>query len=144
MIARIVRSAVVAAETASVWRVVRDFNGLATWHPLVADSQIEAQLAPDQLGCVRNYGRHDKLRIREQLLALDDLKHTCTYSLLDPPIPVRNYWARMELFSVTEGGHTFVRWTAEFECAAELERELTRGIGEVFASGLDSLRKHFG
>jgi hypothetical protein len=144
MIARIDRSAVVATAPQAVWHAIRDFNGLPSWHPLVADSRVEEHLASDQVGCIRNYGRHDKLRIREQLLALDDLRHSCAYSLIDPPIPVRNYWARIDLLPVTETGHTFVRWTAEFECAHEMEQELTQGIGQVFALGLESLRKRFG
>ncbi|MDF3292645.1 SRPBCC family protein [Streptomyces sp. RB6PN23] len=46
-------SAVVPAQVAKVWCVVRDFGGLAIWQPAVADCVLSDVQAPDRVGCVR-------------------------------------------------------------------------------------------
>ena len=65
-------SAVIDAAADTVWRTVRDFNGLPDWHPIVAGSRIEEGRPSDQIGCVRAFQLHDGSSIREQLLALSD------------------------------------------------------------------------
>ena len=52
---RIYTSSVIDAPADSVWGVIRDFNALHLWHPLIADSRIENGLASDKVGCVRNF-----------------------------------------------------------------------------------------
>ncbi|HVL73621.1 MAG TPA: SRPBCC family protein, partial [Beijerinckiaceae bacterium] len=40
-------SAIVDAPVETVWALVRDFNGLPTWHPAIARSEIEDGLDSD-------------------------------------------------------------------------------------------------
>ena len=44
------RSAVVDAPIEAVWRLLRDFNSHAEWHPAIAASRIEAGEASDVAG----------------------------------------------------------------------------------------------
>jgi hypothetical protein len=69
---RVYSSSVIDAPADRVWEVVRDFNGLPDWHPLIADSRIEGGLAADRVGCIRNFRTRDGGLIREQLLTLSD------------------------------------------------------------------------
>ncbi|MCA7119223.1 MAG: SRPBCC family protein [Acidibrevibacterium sp.] len=59
-------SAVIPAPAAEVWRVVRNFNALPDWTPFVAESRIEHNAPPDQIGCIRNFRLRDGGVIREQ------------------------------------------------------------------------------
>lgn len=138
-------STVVQAPAAAVWQVVRDFNGLAGWTPFVADSRIEQGARADQVGCIRNFTLRDGGRIRERLLALSDYDLSCTYAILESPMGVTNYVAKLSLTPITDGNATFAEWQAEFDCAPEREAALVREIGTgVFQAAFNALKQRFG
>jgi hypothetical protein len=128
-----------------VWRDIRDFNGLANWHPSIALSRIENSHPADKVGCVRNFQLKDGGRIREKLLSLSDYDYTCMYAILESPMEVSDYVARLRLLPVTEGNRCFIEWSADFDCPPAKEDELTGIIGDgVFQSGFDALKKRYG
>ena len=55
-------------------------------------------------------------------------------------------WAgSLARIGVSVGDQTFIEWTAEFDCAPEVEEELVTDIGQnVFRGGFESLKRHFG
>lgn len=133
-------SAVIEAPIERVWAVARDFNGHAAWHPFIADSHIEDGLASDTVGCVRNFTLANGAHLRERLLALSDLDHSFAYTILDSPMPIRDYHARFGLKRVTEGDRTFVEWSARFEVAPEDEARIVEQVGRAtFAAGIAAL-----
>ena len=137
-------SAVIDAAADTVWRTVRDFNGLPDWHPIVASSRIEEGRPSDQVGCVRAFQLHDGSSIREQLLALSDYDYSCTYSILESEMGVQNYIATVKLSPITENHSTFAEWSAEFDCEIDRQSELVRTIGtDVFAAGFAALNSKF-
>jgi hypothetical protein len=151
--ARIFASSVLPAPAAKVWARIRDFNGLPSWHPAIAESRIENGEPADKVGCIRDFRlrsiRDFRLRngdrIRECLLGLSDYDMFCTYSILESPMGVENYVATLRLTPITDGDRTFCEWTAEFDCAPERETELVTNIGTgVFQGGFDALKRHFG
>ena len=112
--------------------------------PVAVESRIEAGLAPDTVGCVRNFRLKDGGVIREQLLTLSDYDFQQSYSILESPMGVENYVATLKLTPVTDGGRTFAEWWAEFDCAPESEGELAQGIGQgVFQAAFDALKTAF-
>jgi hypothetical protein len=137
-------STVVNAPAADVWQVVRNFNGLPDWTPFVAESRIEQNARPDQIGCIRNFTLKDGGRIRERLLALSDYDLSCTYSILESPMGVENYVAKLALTPITDGNSTFCEWEAEFDCAPEREAALMQLIGTgVFQTAFNALKTRF-
>ena len=140
--AKVYISSVVNAPAAKVWVRVRDFNGLPTWHPAIAESRIENGEPADKVGCIRDFRLRNGDRIREQLLGLSDYDMFCTYPILESPMPLTDYVATLRLTPVTDGDRTFAEWTAEFECAVEVEADLVSGIGtNVFQAGFDALKR---
>ncbi len=143
--AKIYISSVVSSPAAKVWARVRDFNGLPTWHPGIAESRIENGEPSDKVGCIRELRVRNGDRIREQLLGLSDFDMFCTYSILELPMGVENYVATLRLTPITDGQRTFLEWSAEFDCAPEREAELVGNIGGgVFQGGFDALKRQFG
>lgn len=143
--ARVFVSSVIGGPADQVWTRIRDFNGLPSWHPSIRESQIEGGEPSDKVGCVRDFYLQNGDRIRERLLGLSDYDMFCTYSILESPMPLENYVATIRLTPITDGERTFAEWTAEFDCAAENEADLVNGIGgDVFQTGFDSLKRHFG
>ncbi len=140
---RILRSSVIDHSVDTVWGKIRDFNDLPGWHPAIADSQIEGGLSSDQVGCIRNFNlKDDGGNIREQLLTLSDKEHTCTYSILESPMPVEDYVATLRLIPITDGNRTYIEWSAEFDCPVSEEAAMRELIGDaVFQGGFDALKE---
>jgi hypothetical protein len=141
---KVYRSSVLNAPADRVWGAIRDFNGLPSWHPGIAESRIEQSQPSDKIGCVRNFKLKDGGGIREQLLALSDYDLSCTYSILESPMGVDNYVATFRLIPITDGNKTFIEWEAEFDCAPERSGELVELIGDgVFQGGFEALKGRF-
>src|SRR5206468_8847496 len=97
----------------------------------------------DQVGCVRRFRLRDGNRIREQLLALSDRDHICTYCILDASVPLRRYVATLQLKRVTDGERTFWHWQSTFDAPPGRERELADLVGTgVSESRFDGLRAY--
>jgi hypothetical protein len=137
-------SSVINAPVDTVWAHIRDFNGLPTWHPAIADSVIEDGRAADAVGCVRSFHLADGGHLRERLLSLSDLDRHCTYSILVSPMPVSSYIATLSARPVTDGSRTFVEWTATFDTPPGLEAEWAHIAQGVFQAGFDALKERFG
>ena len=139
---RVYISSVIDAPAARVWERIRDFNGLARWHPAIRDSRIENGEPSDRVGCVRDFHLQNGDRLREKLLGLSDYDMFCTYSIVESPMPLTDYVATLRLTPVTDGDRAFAEWTAEFECAEEEAEGLVTGIGQdVFLAGFSALKR---
>lgn len=139
----VVKSTVLDASTATVWNVLRDFNGHDRWHPAVATSAIERVQAADRIGCVRRFTLKDGSVLREQLLALSDLEQTFSYCLLDTPIPMFNYIAHVRLLPVTDGDRTFWHWESHFTTHPEDGDRITQMVAEdIYQAGFDAIRRY--
>jgi hypothetical protein len=137
-------SSVIRTSIDRVWAVVRDFNAMPSWHPLIARSRIETGAPSDQISCVRNFYLTDGAHIREELTALSDEDFSFGYKILDSDLPLENYKASLSLLPVTDANHTLGVWRATFKCSPELENELIETVGQgVFQAGFDALNSRF-
>lgn len=137
-------SAVIPASVARVWGVIRDFNAMPAWHPLIAESRIETGAPADQIGCVRDFTLTDGSRLREQLLSLSDSEHSFSYSILESELPLRDYVAGVRLRPITDADATYAAWWARFTCPPEREQELIDLVSQqVFQAGFDALKSRF-
>jgi Polyketide cyclase / dehydrase and lipid transport len=142
--AKVYVSCIVSMPADTVWRIVRSFNALPDWTPFVADSRIEQNMSPDQVGCIRCFTLRNGGKFGERLLALADYGMSCAYSNLESPMGVGNYIAKLSLTPVTDGNVTFAAWAADFDAAPERESELVRLIEEdVFQAAFSHLKTRF-
>ncbi|AMH04389.1 SRPBCC family protein [Achromobacter xylosoxidans] len=134
-------SAIVQAPLAKVWPLFRDFNGLAGWHPGIAQSRLEEGGRHDAIGSVRYLSLKPSGFVREQLLMLDDPGTALRYSIIETDLPMRDYVAGVALRAITESGATLVEWWADFrvEDGADLQAVATAVGQGVFAAGLAAL-----
>jgi hypothetical protein len=133
-------SAIIDASLEKVWEVIRDFNALPHWHPLVATSRIEDDRPADAIGCIRNFqvaGSGET--IREQLLALSEVEHFYTYSILESPLPVKDYVATLRLRRITTTGQTFAEWQSKFETPPGDEELGCDLVKNIYEGGLASI-----
>lgn len=141
--AKVFTSSVIDAPTERVWARIRDFNGLPGWHPGFTDSRIENDQPSDRIGCVRVFGLAGGGLLHEQLLALSDVEHFYTYTILSSPLPVWHYQSTIRLLPVTDGARTFIQWSCEFQAQLDDEKPLCDEIAAAYQAGLDALKAHF-
>jgi uncharacterized protein YndB with AHSA1/START domain len=140
--ARAYASTILDAPIETVWATIRDFNGLPSWHPAIARSEIEDGLDADVVGCVRRFWLQDGTMVRERLLHLDDRFTSFSYNFETPAFPVENYRARVRLMPVTKTDQTFAEWEAAFDEAPQDRGKYVEIISNaVFQGGWDALKK---
>lgn len=140
--ARAYASTILDATLPTVWATIRDFNGLPSWHPGIARSEIEDGLDADVVGCVRRFFLQDGTMVRERLLHLCDRTSSFSYNFETPAFPVTNYRARVRLMPVTDTGRTFAEWEATFdERPGEAGKYADMISNGVFQSGWNALKQ---
>ncbi len=133
-------SALIHAPLQEVWARFRDFNGLADWHPGIAQSRLEEGGRHDAVGSVRYLTLKPSGFVRERLLMLDDPGTALRYSIIETDLPMRDYIAGVSLLPVTEGGQTLVQWWADFRVEGAELADVAKAVGQgVFAAGLAAL-----
>ncbi len=137
--AKIAMSTQIAASADKVWDVLKDFNGLPGWLPVVLTSSLEG----DGVGCVRRLGIDGGGEVVERLDASDDAGRTCTYSIIESPFPFSSYQAIM---TVKETGATACEfhWSCEVEPDGASEQEVVGILEGLYNSGFDGLKKALG
>lgn len=144
MTVRVMRSGVIDAPLDAVWALLRDFNGHHRWHPAIASSAMENNDLVDQVGGIRAFRLQDGGFLREQLIALSDREHSLSYCLLEAPVPLHDYVARMALKPVTDGDHTLLVWESSFRPPPAQAAALTRLVSSaIYEAGIAALRAHF-
>ena len=114
-----------------MWRRIGDFQGIAAWHPGVADCTSQ------EGGEVRELALPGGDKVVERCVAETDRSYT--YRILDPgPLPVSDYEAAFVVRD-GEGGGSVVDWRATFQPAGASEDDAVEVIGGIFDSGLDAL-----
>lgn len=128
-------SDVIDAPIEKVWNVMRDFNGMPSYHPAISKSIIEGEDRSDRMGCVRRLTLSDGF-VRERLLCMDDGNYAFTYEIIEGTLPVRGYVAGVRLHRVTAGNRTFAEWWADFQVVGADRDAVIAQIGNnVFAAG---------
>jgi hypothetical protein len=128
-------SDVIDAPIEKVWSIMRDFDGMPSYHPGISKSIIEGGGPSDRVGCVRRLTLGDGF-VRERLLLLDDRNYAFTYEIIEGTLPVRGYVAEVRLRRVTSGNRTFAEWWADFEVVGADRDAMVAQIGNnVFATG---------
>ena len=130
---------VIDAPIERVWGVMRDFNGMPSYHPGIHQSIIEGEGPSDRVGCVRRLTLGAGY-VRERLLCLDDQNYAFTYEIIEGTLPVRGYVAGVRLHRITQGNRTFAEWWADFEVVGADSDAMVAQIGNsVFAAGFKAV-----
>ncbi len=80
--------------------------------------------------------------MKERLEAFDPADRRLQYSILEGPLPVKNYLATVAVRS--EGSATIVDWSSEFEAAGLEDAQVVSILEGVYESGLSGIRSALG
>lgn len=139
------KSTILDAPADAAWEVLRDFNGHARWHPVVAESRSVGNRAADAVGAVRSFRLRSGARLRERLTRLSDAERSFRYLVEESEVPLIDYEAEVALKPVTDGDRTFWRWRSRFRTPAGQEAALAHLVGEeVYEAGFEAVRRLVG
>ncbi|MBT2414685.1 SRPBCC family protein [Streptomyces sp. ISL-12] len=141
--ARTYVSTVVPATAEAVWHLVRPFDGLPSWHPAIASSDLEEGGAASVGALRRLRFAGGDTEVLERLIALDDARRTFTYELVEHPFPVRRSVSTLRVLPVVDTDQAFVEWWAESEENEEDAAGAQALVEELYGSGLAALRERF-
>ena len=122
-----------------VWGLIGDFNGLDRWHPAVEASQLEGE----GIGSVRTMNVVGGVKIVEELKDYQD-GASYSYSILEGPIPVKDYLSKLSVSADVAGTGSVVTWEGTFEADDVPDEIAETAIRDIYLSGLIALEKHFG
>jgi len=132
-------SAVLSAGAAEVWAAISEFGNLAEWHPAAVTSTIETR-GDDTVRVINISGGGV---LTEKLEAHDDGMMSQSYSIVDGPLPVSDYYSTIK---VTDGddGKCTVDWSGKFNADGADDETASKIISGIYTAGLSALEKRFG
>lgn len=130
----------IAAPAAKVWELVRDFGGVTKWGgPALQSCTVEGS----GVGAVRRIGLPGGMTIAERLEAFDDPGRSLSYSIVEGPVPLKNYRSTIRILE--EGaGACRVDWSSTFEPAGASEEQAQGMVRGIYTGGVAGLRKALG
>ena len=141
------KSITIDAPAGKVWKMVKDFNGLNTWHPAVATDEI-VEGKNNAVGAVRVLTLKGGGTIKEKLLVFNSAGRSFKYSIVEGVLPVSDYTS---ILTVKSGGKNkaVVTWSGRFKRknvgdnpgANEDDKTAVDTINGVYQGGLDNLKK---
>ncbi len=123
------------ASPGDVWDLVGDFNSLPEWMPGIASSELR----PGPGGVDRFLTLEDGKELLERLEFLDSSSMEYGYTIIESPLPIADYHARIKVSA--DGGGTTVDYTADFEAVGIPEEEAIGAISGLFQGALEKLRE---
>ena len=137
----------IKASPDAVWGKISDFNGLNTWHPAVAKSEILSG-TNNQKGAVRLLTLQDGGTIKEKLLRYSAKGKSFKYSIIEGVLPVSHYESVIRVKPGKNGG-SVVEWFGKFRRksplvnppAGEDDATAKNTITSVYKAGLENLKK---
>ena len=127
-----------AASPADLWAMVSDFGGLDKF----IDAMDPYETVGEGLGAKRSIPMGGGMVV-ETLDALDDDARSLTYSIVESPLPFKDYSAVM---TVSESGASGseLTWTGTFEPAGASKENAEKLAGNIYSGGIAGFAKALG
>ncbi|HIM07972.1 MAG TPA: SRPBCC family protein [Gammaproteobacteria bacterium] len=119
------------------WSLIGGYNDLPNWHPALKKSELSENDSVRTLFLVGGGEVVDKLLIH------NDNERTCSYAIVDSPLPVADYSAELKVIEQGSDKST-VEWSAEFNADGAPDSEAIGVIEGIFHAGFDTLKDKFG
>lgn len=132
------QTAEVATSADTLWQTVRTFQGVADWHPMLAEVRGDGE----EPGAIRTAVGEDGSEQVERLQEIDPNHRRYRYTMESSAMPVRDYRAELQVQATNETTST-VRWAADFETTAADADETVEMVRQFLASGVQSLQERY-
>lgn len=119
-----------------LWEIVADFGALDTFVEGIESCEIEGSGS----GAVRTLTLQDGAIVKEKLISRDDAQRKLTYSILESPMPIKNYTGTMQVEESDNQTSVFT-WSSTFETDQAAEEDMIQALEGLYAMGAEGLRK---
>jgi hypothetical protein len=126
------------ASAEEVWEIVSNFNAFPRYIELVENSIIKTE----DKGTVRTLTLGNGETLKEKLIRYDFDDKTIQYTIVEGPLPVKNYLATMTV-APTEDGCLFT-WSGKFNGAGMSDEDAAETMSGVYQLGCEGLKRIFG
>jgi hypothetical protein len=127
----------------AVWELVKNFDGLAKWHPAFQGDVIKTG-KNNTKGAMRTLTLGTGESFDEQLLKFDDSKMFFRYRIVgDSPFPITHYVSTMSV-KKGKGGMTKVIWQGKFNNkpdSGKSDDEVVEMINGAYKAGLENVKQ---
>ncbi len=128
------------ASAEQVWKILTDFNGLPVFIAAIKKSTMEGS----GIGALRTLTLEGGgPPIVEKLEKLDDQAKTLSYSIVTSPLPLKDYFATVEVID-RGSGQCEVKWYSTFQPKDAPEDEAIKTVEGVYSAAFEGLKKLFG
>ncbi len=124
----------VAAPPAKVWATIGDFCGIGVWHPAIEKCTLSMK---DGAAPLRNLALTGGGDIVEEQTFRDDARHAYGYKILEGPLPVADYVAKIEVAPSAIGSK--VTWSSSFKAKGAEDAKAQEIIVGIFRAGLQGI-----
>ena len=115
--------------------MIGDFGGLARWHPAVEKLELQENGTRRRLQIVGGGV------IVERLEAHDDATRSYRYTIVESPLPVKDYHSTLQVIPVGKG--CSVHWSSRFVPSGVTAADADNAIRGIYLGGFEALRRHF-
>jgi mxaD protein len=135
---KVTMSTPVAMNPDTLWQSIGAFAAIGQWHPMI--ETVESQ--GEHKGSTRTL-KLGGATIVERLEEVSPTERLYRYSIIDSPLPIRNYVSEIRVKDNGDGT-SLVEWSSDFDVTAGNENDVVKTIQEVYQAGLDNLGKLYG
>jgi hypothetical protein len=121
----------------TVWQLIGGFGSLADWLPSIAESKLTDG------GLLRHLANPDGDVIVERLEKYDYAGKSYSYSILESPFPVAEYYATLSVTGARGGQGAHVEWKATFVPVGVSDEKVEKLFGRLFSHGLAALASRY-
>lgn len=126
----------VNAPAKAVWALIGGFQILDRWHPAVLTSTLLG--TGKDVGNIRVLTLSKDVHIVEKMEFYDEAAMSFQYSILESPLPVKNYSATISVKSIADNKAEVI-WKSKFNAANVSSDEVKKTISDIYLAGLNEL-----
>jgi carbon monoxide dehydrogenase subunit G len=132
----VAESAIINASPAKIWEIIRSFDGVERYIPMVIKSEINGNHVGCERICNIQLGPNQTANLVERLDSIDDNTRTLKYSIIDAPPPFPGLKGEVKVFD--HEGKSKVVWSGEMH---NYDKEASLMLSGIYKMALDGLKK---
>jgi carbon monoxide dehydrogenase subunit G len=130
-------SAIINASPVKVWEIIRAFDGVERYIPMVLKSEINGNHVGCERRCDIQLGPNQTAVLVERLDSIDDSTRTLGYSIIDAPQPFSGLKGEVKVSD--QNGKSMVVWSGNISSSDKHASMILSGIYKMALDGLKKL-----
>ena len=126
------------ASAKDVWEMIGAYDSLTKWMPSVKEIEVEGE----GVGAIRKLYLEDGSVVVERLEEVDEENMSYTYSIIESPLPVKDYVATLKV--VEDGEQCVVEWSSTFLVDGVTADEAEDIVMGIYDEGFAEIRRLVG